>query len=145
MGEAVNLPPISTSKYNNNVTILIGGQLFNGLYTQSTGGDQPFRMYCDVTLDGNVRVLSGGRGLGTYQFQVFEGPFDCTDGSTPRSALSHSALDDVNARIIKATMPKRTPVPVFTGIIQKLSTTMQVDNAGRITLTTTVHASGVWS
>lgn len=126
------------------IIILINNKKFEGLLADNMGGIQPYRTQFNVTVNGDIHVLSAGKGLGTQEFTVFEGPFKC-GAAIDCMADYYDSIDDINERVIKIVYVNATSkAPVFSGIINGMASTQSVNNDGTITMITKVGALGTW-
>lgn len=136
-----------------NVSIAIGGGRAQKMLL--LGPDtvkQPFRTQFDVAIDGSEYVIAAGKGIGSYDFKVLEGPFTCAEFATYQSILEK--LDEfaktVDDRRITMTLlngnsqASKVTESVFKGIINNVTTTTTVYEGGEKVIVSNISALGSW-
>lgn len=126
------------------------------LLMDQAGGAQPFRTQYDVALDGTQYVLAAGKGRGSYELKLLEGPIkDCSGSGDKIADMSLHKL--YNASISKNLAGRNIEITtginpdstdqcwVFKGVIDQLATYAQVTEDGERYIINTVSATGMWT
>lgn len=133
------------------VTIKIANKLYPGYLIPDAEGSQPFRTQYDITVDGSIYALNGGKGVGDLQFVVMEGPFLCAPGGKIPELMSSKLLtsDKLEDRKVEITVNYATTATCnrskFVGYVDNLSLNIQEDkNTNSVVYRTIVDARGIW-
>ena len=130
------------------VSIAIGGtDPINALLIGPDVVEQPFRTQFDVSVDGSEYVIAAGKGVGTYNFKVLEGPFDCNSTESNTTMLElfkrfSGALK--NRRIVMTLMSSERTTVVFSGVITSTATSTVVTDNGTRFIVSAITAMGSW-
>ena len=126
------------------------------LLMDQAGGAQPFRTQYDVALDGTQYVLAAGKGRGSYELKLLEGPItDCSGATNKVEDMSLHTL--YNSSISKNLAGRQIEITtginpdttnkcwVFKGVIDQLATYAQVTEDGERYIINTISATGMWT
>lgn len=142
---SVLTPTLQSSE--NSVMIRINDRIFGGLLTQSMGGRQSYRTQINMLLNGDIQILSAGKGIGSHEFTVFEGPFtDCGEGTPECISSYYESLTRLEERTIRIIYTDPGNKLTFRGVIVAMTSTRTVDDqSGTIMMVTKVEALGTWA
>lgn len=119
----------------------------------SAGGNQPFRTQYDMAVDGSQFVLAAGKGLGTYEFKLLEGPFTSCGGQITNSSQSSFLKEykqlkkakDRQITVITRARGSSTQYSVtFKGLINNVQVGASRGENGEGYVIIVVSATGVW-
>jgi hypothetical protein len=109
----------------------------------SVVGGQGVRTQVDVSLNGEVHIISAGKAMGYAKFALMDGPFLC-DGAPDSILQLYPNLDNIKNRKMSLTYKLNSNVSTtFKGVISSL-TTKVVQDDGNLYVVTVVEANGVW-
>lgn len=120
----------------------------------TAGGNQPFRTQYDMAIDGTQFVLAAGKGLGTYEFRLLEGPLEHCAGSSAldsqtsflREYKKLKKAEDRQITVITRAKGSSTQYSVtFKGLINNVQVSAVKGESGERYLIIIVSATGVWS
>lgn len=118
---------------------------YKAFMTQSTIS-QPYRTQYDITLDGTVYILDAGKGIGTYTFMVYEGPFGCPEeieSSLAKTINNAETLEDRKITAVHYYSDGTKLQGTFTGYVSGVTVEL-VANENNLGLTVQVEANGQW-
>ena len=136
-----------------NVKLGASGSPRQYLLIDGAGGSQPFRTQYDMALDGSQFVLTAGKGIGTYEFKLLEGPVkDCgSKVNTSKSSFvsDYKKMDDADSRrltIVTKTDSSTTKNSLtFRGIINQVAINAARGEDGESYVIIIVSATGIWT
>ena len=119
------------------------------------GGGQPFRTQYDISLSGTEHVLAAGRGRGSYELRLLEGPFENCTTTTPAEEMTLSKfyhttmINTFNGRRIEivtgADVENSTANRwMFRGLIDNIATAAHVGEDGYRYILNIITATGLW-
>jgi len=123
------------------------------LLMDQAGGSQPFRTQYDIALDGTQYVLAAGKGRGSYELKLLEGPIsDCSGTGEVTTKTLHDLYASEMGRLSGRKITITTGVDlkstkkcwVFEGLIDQLTTLAQVTNTGEKYIINVISATGMW-
>ena len=135
------------SKTRGKVVVKIANNSFTYNLYNTVSGTQPFRTQVDVTLDGKMKLLSGGKALGDIKLHMLEPDQLCSSNNSQTPvAVTHGASRLVgNVASINRQITVTFPGTRFNGVITSVSPSVSdIDGKGTFLQTTIVTASGTW-
>lgn len=153
---AVNILTKSSMKDGELVSVKLGSSSSPRQYllVNGAGGTQPFRTQYDMALDGSQYVLTAGKGVGTYEFQLLEGPIHTCRGGGSATRYSSfisdykgmKGADSRKLTIVTKTQSATTRNSItFVGLINQVNINAVRGEDGESYVLAVVSATGTWS
>ena len=136
-----------TSNSGQRVSIGINGRIANVLLLGPDAVQQPFRTQFDVAIDGSEYVVAAGKGIGSYTFNVLEGPFCESLEKTQETILDRITGFGTSLqgrRMFMTLNNGRRTGRTFNGVICNVTTAVDVSSDGARTIVSSITAAGSW-
>lgn len=119
------------------------GQLNSYALIRQASLEQNFRTSYNIALDGTLYVLDAGRGYGTYNFTVFDGPYlSCGNNNTSEKTLlsTYLSMSSLDSRIVTLILNNKE---TFKGVLDSIRVDT-TDKPGIPINTITLTVIGDW-
>lgn len=118
------------------------------IMVNTSQGSQRARLQVDATADGGLYGIGCSGGIGTYDMEFIDGPYQvCEDQTIPDSvATKYASLQNMSDRRITVVLYRdatKAPVCKFVGILANMATRIN-NTEGMVYLVVALNAIGSW-